>query len=81
MRKDYNFNNTIYIRVTSAWNADYYFYTSLVGPNSLAVTEDFSYYNSLAKGSIFNYFYEDSLSIDAESDENITTKRNFRNKN
>jgi hypothetical protein len=73
----YHFNTTIYIRVSSALNSDYYFYTSLVDYNSMTVTEDFTYYNSLGPGKVFNYFLYDTLYVDTESPEEISTKRTF----
>ena len=42
-----HFNTTIYIRVSSTWNADYYFYTSVIEYNFMMVSKDFTYYNSL----------------------------------
>ena len=41
------------------------------------VTEGFTYFNQIGQTEVFNYFYQDSLYIDTQSSENITTIRKF----
>ena len=66
----------IYINVISQWNADYFFYSVVNSKNYINLIPDIGYYNSIPNQGVFNYFFDQTLYVNA-SEKNISTKHSF----
>ena len=62
-----NFDGTVYIIVSSPYNADFYFNSWLDSSKYVSLDLDIAYYNEISQGEVENYFFEDFIDINASN--------------